>query len=94
MVKYDLKSNIELIFINFQGGGGSKPKKEFRLLVLGLDGAGKTSILKSLANEDINKVVPTHGFNVKTVNSHYKNYVYKFQLKHNNFNLHIWDVGG
>lgn len=34
----------------------SNPDKELRLLLLGLDNAGKTTILKSLASEDITQV--------------------------------------
>ncbi len=42
-----------------------KTEKELKILVLGLDNAGKTTILKSLSNENINDISPTHGFNVK-----------------------------
>ncbi|RHZ77718.1 hypothetical protein Glove_174g66 [Diversispora epigaea] len=56
-------------------------EKEIRLLVLGLDNAGKTTILKRLNGEDINTISPTLGFNIKT-------------LEHNGFTLHVYDVGG
>lgn len=36
-----------------------------RILVLGLDGAGKTTILRKLSDENISDVTPTTGFNVK-----------------------------
>jgi len=48
---------------------------------LGLDNAGKTTILKTLLSEDPESVSPTRGFNVK-------------QLKTGNFEFNIWDVGG
>ncbi|EGR33158.1 hypothetical protein IMG5_060510 [Ichthyophthirius multifiliis] len=56
-------------------------QKEIRLLVLGLDNAGKTTILKALSNEDITTIKPTHGFNIKN-------------LTHEGFKLNVWDVGG
>ncbi|CAG5079319.1 Similar to arl3: ADP-ribosylation factor-like protein 3 (Danio rerio) [Cotesia congregata] len=55
--------------------------KELRLLLLGLDNAGKTTILKSLASEDITQVTPTQGFNIKSVQSE-------------GFKLNVWDIGG
>ncbi len=36
-----------------------RAEKEARLLVLGLDNAGKTTILKKLGNEDIQQITPT-----------------------------------
>lgn len=33
----------------------------------GLDNAGKTTILKKLAGEDISQISPTLGFNIKTL---------------------------
>ena len=56
-------------------------EKEVRLLMLGLDNAGKTTILKKFNGEDITEIAPTLGFNIKT-------------LDHRGFKLNIWDVGG
>lgn len=42
-------------------------EKEMRLLILGLDNAGKTTILKKFNGEDINTISPTLGFNIKTL---------------------------
>ncbi len=55
--------------------------KEARILLLGLDNAGKTTILKALGNEKISNVVPTQGFNVKS-------------LVQEGFKLNVWDIGG
>ena len=38
-------------------------EKEVRLLMLGLDNAGKTTILKKFNGEDINEIAPTLGYN-------------------------------
>ncbi|XP_057657231.1 ADP-ribosylation factor-like protein 3 isoform X1 [Diorhabda carinulata] len=57
------------------------PEKELRLLLLGLDNAGKTTILKTLASEDISNITPTAGFNIKSVNT-------------DGFKLNVWDIGG
>lgn len=59
----------------------SSPSKEIRILLLGLDNAGKTTLLKHLASEDYTNVTPTQGFNIKTV-----------QAK--GLRLNIWDIGG
>jgi len=56
-------------------------EKEMRILMLGLDNAGKTTILKKFNGEDISEIAPTLGFNIKT-------------LEHRGFQLNIWDVGG
>ncbi|XP_065168465.1 ADP-ribosylation factor-like protein 2 [Atheta coriaria] len=56
-------------------------EKEMRILMLGLDNAGKTTILKRFNGEDINTISPTLGFNIKT-------------LEHRGFKLNLWDVGG
>ncbi|EAS34690.3 ADP-ribosylation factor 6 [Coccidioides immitis RS] len=55
--------------------------KEMRLLMLGLDAAGKTTILYKLKlNQDVT-AIPTVGFNVESV-------TYK------NVKFNVWDVGG
>ncbi|GMT07436.1 hypothetical protein PENTCL1PPCAC_29610, partial [Pristionchus entomophagus] len=59
----------------------SQPTKEVRLLLLGLDNAGKTTILKKLADEDVSHIAPTHGFNIKAVSM-------------GNIKLNVWDIGG
>lgn len=56
-------------------------EKEVRILMLGLDNAGKTTIVKKFNGEDISTISPTLGFSIKT-------------LEHRGFKLNIWDVGG
>ena len=56
-------------------------EKELRILILGLDNAGKTTIMKRVSGEDIHEISPTVGFNIKS-------------LEYNNFMLNLWDVGG
>ncbi|KAK0379040.1 ADP-ribosylation factor 4 [Colletotrichum limetticola] len=41
--------------------------KEMRILMLGLDNAGKTTIVKKIMGEDVNTVSPTLGFIIKTI---------------------------
>ncbi|EOX91542.1 ADP-ribosylation factor A1F isoform 1 [Theobroma cacao] len=56
-------------------------KKEMRILMVGLDAAGKTTILYKLKLGEIVTTIPTIGFNVETVD--YKNVSFT-----------VWDVGG
>jgi len=42
-------------------------EKELRILILGLDNAGKTTILRKFNGEDIREICPTVGFNIKTL---------------------------
>ncbi|XP_014767829.1 ADP-ribosylation factor-like protein 2 [Octopus bimaculoides] len=56
-------------------------EKEMRILMLGLDNAGKTTVLKKFNGEDVDTISPTLGFNIKT-------------LEHLGYKLNIWDVGG
>jgi len=56
-------------------------EREVRILMVGLDSAGKTTILYRLQIGEVVSTIPTIGFNVETVQ--YKNI--KFQ---------VWDLGG
>lgn len=55
--------------------------KQYRIIMIGLDNAGKTQILYKLKLGDTITTIPTVGFNVETVS-------YKW------VNLVVWDIGG
>ncbi|KAL3802855.1 hypothetical protein HJC23_007632 [Cyclotella cryptica] len=59
----------------------NRADKESRILVLGLDNSGKTTVLKQLGGEDVSRVTPTQGFNVKS-------------LTKSSMQLNVWDIGG
>ena len=44
-----------------------KDEKEARILMLGLDNAGKTTILQKMTEGDISHIMPTQGFNIKSI---------------------------
>eukprot|EP01007_Sphenomonas_quadrangularis_P000374 NODE_1219_length_948_cov_541.320356_g1019_i0.p1 GENE.NODE_1219_length_948_cov_541.320356_g1019_i0~~NODE_1219_length_948_cov_541.320356_g1019_i0.p1 ORF type:complete len:183 (+),score=69.70 NODE_1219_length_948_cov_541.320356_g1019_i0:110-658(+) len=56
-------------------------KKDVRILMVGLDAAGKTTILYKLKLGEIVTTIPTIGFNVETV-------------EYKNIKFTVWDVGG
>jgi len=56
-------------------------KQEVRILMVGLDAAGKTTILYKLKLGEIVTTIPTIGFNVETV-------------EYKNISFTVWDVGG
>merc|ERR1712072_1246110 len=56
-------------------------KKEMRILMVGLDAAGKTTILYKLKLGEVVTTIPTIGFNVEKV-------------EYKNINFSVWDVGG
>merc|ERR1719156_91928 len=56
-------------------------KRDMRILMVGLDAAGKTTILYKLKLGEVVTTIPTIGFNVETVD--YKN-----------ISFTVWDVGG
>ncbi|XP_076926850.1 ADP-ribosylation factor-like [Bidens hawaiensis] len=56
-------------------------KKEMRILMVGLDAAGKTTILYKLKLGEIVTTIPTIGFNVETV-------------EYKDVSFTVWDVGG
>ncbi|KAH0839948.1 hypothetical protein PISMIDRAFT_672732 [Pisolithus microcarpus 441] len=55
--------------------------REMRILMVGLDAAGKTTILYKLKLGEIVTTIPTIGFNVETV-------------EYKNISFTVWDVGG
>jgi ADP-ribosylation factor protein 1 len=56
-------------------------KKEMRILMVGLDAAGKTTILYKFKLGEVVTTIPTIGFNVETV-------------EYKNISFTVWDVGG
>ncbi|XP_016373891.1 ADP-ribosylation factor 4-like isoform X2 [Sinocyclocheilus rhinocerous] len=56
-------------------------KKDMRLLMVGLDAAGKTTVLYKLKLGEVVTTIPTIGFNVETV-------------EYENISFTVWDVGG
>jgi len=58
-----------------------KTKKPIRILLLGLDAAGKTTILYRLKLGEYVQAIPTIGFNVETI-------------QYKNIRFDCWDAGG
>ena len=56
-------------------------KKPMRILMVGLDAAGKTTILYKLKLGEVVTTIPTIGFNVETV-------------EYKSISFTVWDVGG
>merc|ERR1712078_877325 len=56
-------------------------KKDCRILMVGLDAAGKTTILYKLKLGEVVTTIPTIGFNVETV-------------EYKNISFNVWDIGG
>merc|ERR1712137_458567 len=77
-LEFDWATTMGGLLSYFRGLLGSR---EMRILILGLDGAGKTTILYRLQVGEVVTTIPTIGFNVEQVT--YKNL--KFQ---------VWDLGG
>ena len=57
------------------------PKRPCRIIMLGLDNAGKTTVLYKLKLGEVVSTIPTIGFNVETV-------------EYKNISFTVWDVGG
>lgn len=56
-------------------------KRDLRILMLGLDGAGKTTILYKLKMNQIVATIPTIGFNVELI-------------EYKSLRFTVWDIGG
>lgn len=50
------------------------------MVVIGLDDAGKTHILQTIADNELQLLKPTHGFGIMS-------------LLINGFTLNLWDIG-
>lgn len=57
------------------------PKQQCKVVMLGLDGAGKTTVLYSLKLGEVISTIPTIGFNVE-------------ELSYKTIKFMVWDVGG
>ncbi|GJQ15771.1 hypothetical protein GpartN1_g7562.t1 [Galdieria partita] len=58
-----------------------RKERELRILLLGLDAAGKTTVAKRLLHQDVTDVGPTFGFDIYTV-------------EYQDYRINIWDIGG
>eukprot|EP00758_Cryptobia_borreli_P007489 Tbor_TRINITY_DN5305_c1_g3::TRINITY_DN5305_c1_g3_i1::g.4848::m.4848/K07943/ARL2; ADP-ribosylation factor-like protein 2 len=58
-----------------------RKEKEMRILMLGLDNAGKTTCVKKFTDQDTSSISPTLGFQISA-------------LRYKDYTLNIWDVGG
>ncbi|KAH3732109.1 ADP-ribosylation factor [Pelomyxa schiedti] len=70
-------SMLERLLFGLPGPNGG----EWRVLMVGLDNAGKTTILYKLRLGEVVATVPTIGFNVETV-------------EYKSLRFTVWDVGG
>ena len=63
--------------------GASQSARPANILLLGLDGAGKSSMIARLTGDEVRTVLPTLGFSLRT-----------FTLGSNSLQLKLWDLGG
>ncbi|XP_070399367.1 LOW QUALITY PROTEIN: ADP-ribosylation factor 6 [Nothobranchius furzeri] len=69
--------------ISVTGTHASQPQKQVQVLMLGLDGSGKTSLLYKLKYNENVVTVPTAGFTVESL-----------EIDGKSPELTVWDVGG
>lgn len=75
-------------------------EREIRILVLGLDNAGKTTIVRRLCDRPIDEIEPTLGFSIQTLDYDLANDDDDNDDSDNNsdnnnsYKLHLWDIGG
>ena len=63
--------------------GGSQSALVQNVLLLGLDNAGKSSIVARLTGDEVRTVLPTMGFSIRS-----------FVLGDGSMQLKLWDIGG
>jgi len=56
-------------------------KNKMRIIMVGLDGAGKTTMLYKMKGGEVVTAIPTIGFNVE-------------EITHENISFTVWDIGG
>jgi GTPase SAR1 family protein len=74
-------SFMKKVKLGKNGDSDSAEQYEKRILLLGLDNAGKTSILFHMRDSSFKETVPTVGLNIEHL-------VYK------RYSMTFWDVGG
>ncbi|EFA85271.1 hypothetical protein PPL_02271 [Heterostelium album PN500] len=57
------------------------PRLDYKIIMIGLDGSGKTTMLYKLKLGEVVNTIPTVGFNVESV-------------QYRNINFTVWDIGG
>ncbi|KLO12842.1 ARF/SAR protein [Schizopora paradoxa] len=72
-------SSLASVFTSFLSAW--KKSEDVRILMLGLDSAGKTTVLYQLKLGEVVSTIPTIGFNVETV-------------EYEKLKLQVWDLGG
>lgn len=78
-------------------------EREIRILVLGLDNAGKTTIVRRLCDKPIDSIEPTLGFSIQTLEYDLHETEENDTVDVGNpfgasttstYQLHLWDIGG
>lgn len=69
--------------------------QEIRLLILGLDNAGKTTVMNRFLGHDVDQISPTVGFNIQTIQYKFPTSIQQDAISDtSSYSLTIWDVGG
>ncbi|KAF0972370.1 hypothetical protein FDP41_009273 [Naegleria fowleri] len=69
-------------------------ERQMRILILGLDNAGKTTIVKKLKNQPLDEISPTLGFNIDTIYYEKESKENQTPNGNNTFKVNFWDIGG
>jgi ADP-ribosylation factor-like protein 2 len=71
-------------------------EREIRILVLGLDNAGKTTIVRKLCGKPIDSIEPTLGFSIQTLEYDLRSdgCAQDYSSPSTSYQLHLWDIGG
>ncbi|KAJ0526432.1 putative small GTPase superfamily, ARF/SAR type, P-loop containing nucleoside triphosphate hydrolase [Helianthus annuus] len=66
-----------------------RKEKEMRILMVGLDNSGKTTIVLKINGEDTSVISPTLGFNIKTMT--YDKYMLSLSLSQTHIHQQFFD---